>query len=115
MKRSFYIFLVVSLLGNICLTIGCLWLVGEKKTMEEDAVIAEMLWIAGVRDISYFLRHSEMTKEKIFKLSQNQPAEKGEERIEPELNGNRFYRPPVEIVFSKSGRIETIKLIDYEF
>lgn len=98
--------LVLSLIGNGYLGF-CLLKESERI---EAGVHAEMMATFALEDLSYFLRHSGVTKAKLLELARKRPAKAGQDRMPPELTGNRFVWFPLEVTFTESETIDQIKV-----
>src|SRR6478609_3906739 len=96
--------LLVSLAGNAYLAARLL----KEDDKIEAGVHAEMLSSFALEDLSYFLRHSGITKARLLELARQQPAKAGQERLPPELTGSRFVWFPLEMTFAESGTIDQI-------
>jgi hypothetical protein len=98
--------LVLSLIGN-----GYLGLRMIKQGDEIEAgVHAEIVSKYALEDLSYFLRHSDLTSVKLLDLARKQPGKAGRDRQAPELRANRFVWFPLEMTFTASGSVDQIRV-----
>jgi hypothetical protein len=98
--------LAVSCGCNIWLATKYLRVSDSNESDGEHEAVLEM----GLTDIVYYIKNSSLTQSQILNLSRNQPKRKGVERMQPESSKNKLYRFPVEIIFSDSGAILSVKI-----
>ena len=104
MKKLLVVALALSLAGNCYLAFRL-----QVQSNSIDAGLhAELMSQWGLRDLSYFLRKSGVTRSQLLDWAKSQPNDPGTERLEPELTDNRFVRFPLEVTFGTSGAIKRI-------
>lgn len=101
------------------LSLGCnLWFVTKYTNLldlNESGSEHEFLLEMGLTDLAYYIKNSSLTPAQILDLAKKQPIKKGTERMQPELSENKFYRFPVEIIFSESGGILSVKIANESY
>ena len=104
MKKALVVALMLSLAGNAYL--GFRLLAEENKI--DAGLHAEVISEMGLRDLSYFLRKSGVTRTQLLEWARSQPDRPGEERLGPELVENRFVWFPLEVTFGATGTVERV-------
>ena len=106
MKKVLILSLILSLAGNVYW--GFLLYVQSNKI--DAGMHAEVISEMGLRDLSYFLRKSAVTRTQLLEWARSQPDQPGSERLGPQLVENRFVWFPLEVAFGASGGIEKISV-----